>query len=161
MANTETAVVPADPDVTDEAPLVIRPDLRAELERMLDAIPESGGDAWDGIIGSIVAAGDPFDLDAPWRAEGLKAYRNRQVLFRSIRRMPSGFTGGLGFFLVADCADPATGETFTATTSSLAVVVQLLKAADIGGLPLLAIPRQSDKASRSGFYPMHLEMVRR
>lgn len=160
-SNTDTAIVAPDPGVTDEAPLVIRPDLRAELERMLDAVPESDGEAWDRIITQIVTAGTPDELDTPWRAEGLKVYRNRRVLIRSIRRVPSSFEGGLGFFLVVEGADADSGETFTATTSSLAVVVQLLKAYDAGMLPLLCIPRLADKATERGFLPMHLEVVRR
>lgn len=143
----------------DESPVAIRPELLAAVEMMLDAVPEAGGDAFESIIGNLVSATDVRDLDAPWRTAGMREIVNQRIRIDGIRKSPSDFKGGIPWFLLVDGAFVETGEIFTVTTGAASIVVQLAKAAQLGGFPLVCIPRESSKPSANGYYPMHLEMV--
>lgn len=159
MAKFNTgATAPASPAPAGTA-MTIRPDLVAAVEIMMDDIPEAGGDAFESIIGAIIRVGDVRDLDAPWRSAGMGELANQRIRIDAIRKSPSDFPGGLPFFLLCDGAFVETGEVFTVTTGAVSVVVQLAKAHQLGALPLVCIPRVADRPSKSGNFPMHLEMV--
>lgn len=159
MSNTQTpaqtsAVVPATPSQ------ILRPDVAETYELMIQAVPEAGQDGMANILDQIARAGSVQALDAPWQGGGFQLFRDRLVHVHDIRRMPSDFDGPLGFFLVVDGADASTGETFTATTGSIAVVGQLVKAYVSGWFPLACIPRMAKRPTPDGYYPMHLEIAR-
>lgn len=159
MANGEstTAPVPVRPD--DTPPTVIRPELVAAVEILMDDIPEAGQDAFESIIGNLLTANDARDLDAPWRTAGLGELANARIVVHGIRKSPSDYPGGLPFFLLVDGAYEDTGEIFTVTTGASSVVVQLAKAHNLHAFPLRCIPRIADRPSRNGYRPMHLEMI--
>ena len=159
MANRNTPAAPAPAPEPVAAPMVIRPELVAAVEMMMDTIPEAGGDAFESIIGTIMGVSDIRDLDAPWRSAGLGELANQNIRVNAIRKSPSDFPGGLPFFLLVDVSVIATGELLTVTTGAVSVVVQLAKAHHLGALPLVCIPRVADRPSKSGNFPMHLEMV--
>lgn len=127
---------------------------------MIAAIPDAGAEGMANILDQIAKATTLTQLDAPWQAGGLQKYRDRQIVVVGARKMESDFAGGLGWFLILDCADPATGETFVATTGSVAIVAQVAKWWSMGDQPLRCIPRLAKNPTPNGFYPMHLEIVR-
>lgn len=159
MANapvdTASAVVP----VTGDAPVIIRPEVIAAYTAMIEQVPEAGQDGFDGILASIAQAKGIHDLDAAWRSTGLEALRNRTIRVLGIRRMPSDYPGGLPWFLVIDAADVLTGETVAITTGAVSVVAQLVKAHQLDAFPMDVIPRVAERPSRSGYFPVHLEIV--
>ena len=159
MANGSNRALPVPVRDDDQAPIILRPELAAALDLMMDGIPDAGGDAFESIIGSLVAVTDAADLDAPWRTAGLKALVNQPIVIHAIRKAPSTYVGGLPFFLLIDGAYQATGEVFTVTTGAVSVVAQLAKAWQLRAFPLRCIPREAIKPSASGNFPMHLEMV--
>lgn len=134
-------------------------DVIAFYERILEEVPDAGGDGIENILEQIAQAGDTSGLDEPWRAGGLGKYVDQAIVVQSIRKMPSDFGSGLSFFLVVDGAVRATGEKVTATTGSLSVVAQLLKAWQLGAFPVLVVPRLSKRPTKDGYYPQHLEFV--
>ena len=79
---------------------------------------------------------------------------------RGITRMPSSFAEGLGIFLVVDAIVNETDEMVTVTTSSVAVCAQLLKLNSLEAFPIQVIPRQSERPSKAGYFPQHLEIVK-
>lgn len=159
MGNRNGTAASAPAPAPAGVPMVIRPELVAAVEMMMDGIPEAGGDAFESIIGSIIAVNDARDLDAPWRSAGMGELANQRIRIDAIRKSPSDFPGGLPFFLLCDGAFVETGEVFTVTTGAVSVVVQLAKAHQLGALPLVCIPRVADRPSKAGNFPMHLEMV--
>lgn len=126
-------------------------------EGILGGVPDAGQDGIEGILEQIAAASDTAGLDAPWRAGGLGAYIGTPLVITGIRKMPSDFGSGLSCFLVIDGAVRATGEKVTATTGSLSVVAQLLKAWQLDAFPVLVVPRASERPTKDGYYPQHLE----
>lgn len=152
---TRGTVVPATGD-----PLALDPAMVEAYSSMLASVPDSGGDGMEGILQQLLEAGDASELDAPWRSAGLELYRNTPLVIRSIRKVPSEFEGGLPWFLVLDAAVLGSGELVTITTGAVSVVAQLARAWAMGALPLKVIPRQSDRPSKSGYYPQHLEVAR-
>lgn len=146
--------------VTTTPPRALSKAVVAAYEGIIATVPDAGGDGMEGILRTILQAGNAADLDAPWRSDGLGAYLNVELEFQAIRKMPSDFTSGIGWFLIADAAIVDTGELVTMTTGAGSVVAQLLRAWSLGSFPLRAIPRQSARPTAEGYYPQHLEMVR-
>jgi hypothetical protein len=131
-----------------------------DLRPMLDAIPEADEDAYVSIIRQIVNATTVEQLDQPWVAGGLTDYVDQWLEVRALRRMPSDFADGLGFYLIMDCKVEDTGEIVATSTGSVAVITQLIKANQLRVLPCVVRPVMAAKASRNGYKPMHLEFRR-
>lgn len=144
-----------------ESPVVISPAAIEAFQDAMVSIPEAGGDGYESILLQLASAQDATQLDAPWRAEGMRAYINEPLEVRALKRIDSEYQGGLPFFLVVDAVSLATGELVTFTTGAVAVVGQLAKANQLGAVPgWRVIPRQSDRPSANGYYPQHLEVMR-
>lgn len=159
MASSQNGAADDQVPVNDEAPVVLPAQVVASYEAMIADVPEAGADGFASILASIALATDVADLDAPWRSQGLGDLVNQRVVVTGIRKMPSDYAGGLPWFLVMDGALVDTGETVAVTTGAVSVVAQLVKAHNLDAFPLVVIPRQADRPSRSGFYPQHLEVV--
>lgn len=147
-----------------QAPAVIPDELPERVlalyAPLIGAIPDAGTEGMANILDQIAKATTIGQIDSPWQAGGLQQYRDRVILVLGARKMESDFTGGLGWFLILDCALPETGETFVATTGSVAIVAQIAKWWSLGDQPLRCIPRLAKSPTPNGFYPMHLEVVR-
>lgn len=149
-------------DQQTEELAVMPPALRERFEAWFQQVPEADSDeATLRIVELIFAAETAEDLDAPWRGEGMRAYVGRVIRVQSIRRLPSDFTGGPGWYLGCQVVLEATGEVDFATTGSIAIMAQLVAAHLKGLLPIDCVPRLAERKSRNGYFPMHLEVVRR
>lgn len=137
------------------------PGLREVFLELLMAVPDPPDDATARIVGQILEAQSVEELDRPWDAEGMRDLRDTVVRVNSVHKMPSDYRKGLGTYLVCNCTDPASGEQFVLTTGSVSIVAQLVRAHALGGLPLEVVPKMAEKASKNGYFPMHLELVRR
>lgn len=130
-----------------------------DVAGMLNLVPDAGGSELE-ILKTVLAAASMDELDAAWNAaEGLKKFVNKRIRIESAAKQPSQFAGGLGWYLVLHVVDTETGEKHVATNGSAAVMLQVLKAYSLNGIPFEAYVRQSDKATKNGFYPQHLEIV--
>jgi len=156
---TESAATGAVVPVSTDGPAVLDPRVVEAYEGMIADVPEAGGDGFEAILEAIAAASSAAELDAPWRSAGLEGLANVPIVVSGIRKMPSDYPGGLPWFLVVDAAVRATGERITVTTGSVGVVAQLVKAWSLDAFPLTVVPRMAARPSRSGYYPMHLEIV--
>lgn len=159
---TSTDTRTADPvPTTDAAPAVVSSAAVQAYQSLLEAIPEGGGEGYDGILRALYAAEDAADLDAPWRAQGMESWLNHPLVIQGLRRMESDYAGGLPFFLAVDAADAVTGELVTFTTGAVSVVAQLAKAHALGAIPgWQVIPRETERVSKSGYRSQYLEVVR-
>lgn len=128
---------------------------------MLGAVPEPDDDAAARIVMEILDAQSIEDLDKPWDVEGMRDFDGTMLQVEGITKMPSDYKTGLGCYLVCRCTQPGIGEVFTLTTGSVSIVAQLVRAHTLNAFPLQVIPRQSERPTRKGYRPMHLEMVRR
>jgi len=146
--------------ITTGDPLALDPGTVDAYASMLASVPDAGGDGFESMLIQLAQAQDARELDAPWRSVGLEAYRNTPLVITGIRKMPSEFEGGLPWFLILDAAVLGTGEVVSITTGAVSVVAQLARAWALGAFPLRVIPRQSDRPSKAGYYPQHLEVMR-
>lgn len=161
MADATKAADAAEPETLPE-PRAIQGDVIAAYESMIVDVPDAGGDGIEGILLAIATATSAAELDEPWRAGGLGRYVDEPIVVTGIRKMPSDFgAGGLAWFLIVDGAVRATGEKVAATTGSISVVAQLVKAHNLGLFPLTVIPRLSKRPTADGYFPQHLEVVAR
>lgn len=136
------------------------PGLYEVFMKQLEEVPESGDDATARIVAQILAAETPDQIDAAWNAEGMRDWVDMVVQINSIKRMPSDFTAGLGWFLVCNVTALGSGEEFVLTTGSVSIVAQLVRLHTINALPIQVVPRKAAKPSKNGYFPMHLELVR-
>lgn len=148
-------------EIADPAQTAIE-SIGAELRELIEVVPEtSREDAQYNIVMAILRAKDASELDNPWSATaGLGAYNDRVITIRSMRRAPSSFEGGPGVFLILDVHTEDDNEEHVVTTGSVSVVVQLLKAFQLGAIPLTCVPRVSKRQTARGYWPQHLEIAR-
>lgn len=140
---------------------VMTPAIRERFEVLLADVPEADAEeATISIVTAIVGAEDPDDLDAPWAGQGMRKLIGRLLRVDSIKRLPSDFADGPGWYLGCDCLIEASGEKLFVTTGSLPILAQLATAYVKGWLPLSVVVRQSERPSRNGYFPMHLEIDR-
>jgi hypothetical protein len=132
------------------------------FRKIMESIPETdSGVATERIVLQLLGAETPEDLDQPWNGQGLRKLLDQRIEITEVRRIPSEFMSGPGFYLGCDATLLDTGETLFVTTGAISILAQLGRACQAGWLPLAVIPRQAPKPSRRGFYPMHLEITRR
>jgi hypothetical protein len=148
-----TAIVPYESQLLSQAAAV-----GIDLKAMLELIPEADDDAYVRLIQQIATATDVAELDAPWSMTGLTEYVDQWIVVQGLKRMPSDFADGLGFYLVIDAVPAKGGAPFSVSTGSVNVTVQLVRANALQLLPLTCCPRLSKKPTKDGYWPMHLEM---
>ena len=153
MTGTEIVIKSTGEVATEES---INGYLMAIIERLPD--PESGD--MTGILSQIINAAEFTDLDSPWQSAGMDKFRDHAITIRSIKKMESDVAGGLGWYLLCEGTVLETGEYQAFSTSSVSIMAQLLVAHDRGMFPLTVYIRRATKASKNGFYPMHLEIYR-
>lgn len=129
--------------------------------KLLEQVPEPSDDVSAKIVLEILQAQNLEDLDRPWDVEGMRDHVDSILRVKAVTRMPSDYVGGLGWYLVCQVDQPEIGEEFTLTTGSVSIVAQLVRAHCAGWLPLQVVVRKSKKPTRKGYWPMHLELVRR
>lgn len=130
-----------------------------ELPQLIAGIPDAPDDAEARIIEQILNAQSIGDIDAPWRSGSLGKYNGTVLTITEVSKIPSDKDAGIGYFLVVRGTVRGTGEAFTASTSSHSVLAQLTRLWLANAFPVDVIPRKSERPSRNGFYPEHLEMV--
>ncbi len=159
-----TEATATDPGTTEApgsiVPRAVQGDVIDAYESMISAVPDAGQEGIESILRQLAAVTDPAALDTPWQAGGLADFVGRQIIVRGIRKMPSDYPGPLPWFLIIDGQDVTTGAEIHLTTGAVSVVAQLVKAFAESWLPAVFIPRVSDRPTKDGYYPMHLEVVR-
>lgn len=153
------------PDQETPAPasgeIVVADTVNAELARkfaqMATLIPAEKEDSVDTILAAILAADSWEHLADPWESTNAAALAGRRLLIRSLLRRPSDFRDGLGIFLVVDSVDANTGEPVVWTTSSVAIVAQLVRAYVLGDLPAYAEVIVAARPTEAGYRPQHLK----
>ncbi len=156
MTDTETGLITYESQLLTQAQSV-----GLDLTPLLAQVPEADDDAYVGIIRQLLSAQTAADLNAPFSLEGLQEWADKAIIVNSIKRMPSDFDSGLGLYLVADITDPASNEHKVVSTGSTNIIVQLVKAHQLGAFPVACIPRFAKKPTAAGYTPMHLEFITR
>lgn len=135
-------------------------DNRLSLRQLVEQLDEADGDMENRIVMQVLSATDAEDVDAPWQSRKLSDWNGEIITVHTLKRMPSDLDADVPYYLVVQGVEGKTGKPVTATTSSKAVMAQLLKLHLLGALPLSVIPRKTERPTARGFYPEHLEIVR-
>lgn len=144
---------------TDIAPVVSDQTMQI-FASMAAGIPEADdSEAYESILTQLLNAAGVDDLNAPWETEAADRLAGHQLIAQELTRRPSDFLGGLGMYLVVKGVDQASGERFTWTTGSIAIVAQLVRAYFLGGLPIIMQVIVGDVNPRTGRKPQHLHIV--
>lgn len=140
--------------------MVISPETRELFASMVVAVPEAeDGSGTERILLAVLQANNWDALDDPWDTEKTAALVGVELAIHTISRHASSYEDGLGVFLVAHAKRLDDGREVVFSTGSISVVAQLVRAYMLGAFPLYAILRQSDKPTKRGYYPQHLEIM--
>lgn len=138
----------------------------AEYPGMVTSVPEAEFDPdGSGIIADILLATSWEQLnESQTSLPDSRSLNGRTVFVTGIGRMTSDMEGGIGYYLIVDYADPATGEARKFQTSAGSVMAKLVKLHHFVQAGAIAWPVevklvQATKPTRGGFYPMDLEVV--
>jgi hypothetical protein len=150
---------PAEPDDRSGDVAIIDPATVEKFATMAMLIPSEDGSGMERIVDAILSADSWESLADPWESTNAEKLRGKRLIVRSLTRRPSQFKGGLGIFLVVRSAWSSTGEEFVWTTSSVAVVAQLVRAWMLRALPAVVEMVIADRPTEAGYYPHHLRFI--
>lgn len=136
-------------------------ELVQQFAQMAVMIPDEGDDAYESILTQILGVSDWEKLSDPWRSLSAEKLAGKRIRIDKLVRRPSDYQTGLGLFLVVHYTDVKTGETGVWPTGSVAIVAQLAKAHAAGWLPIYAEVKISERATKDGYKPHHLEFFGR
>lgn len=156
MAGKAVAVKP---EATANEAQIISDETRAIFAPMVMMVPEAEGDGMDRILKSILSATSWDALNDPWSGEPSAAMVGVELMIGSITRHVSTYSEGLGVFLVLHGKRMDDNSEFAFACGSLSVVAQLVRAYALAAFPLFATLRKSDKPTKRGYYPMHLDIT--
>jgi hypothetical protein len=155
MTKRDTAITP-----TSTALVPLSPEQAlAEIPGLLAAIPDVTDDPTPRMAAAILAADDPEDWEAAFSGRSIKDSAGKKVRIVALRKAPSQFKGVIDQFLIAEIVDLESGESDVMTISSVMSVLQLLVAHDRGWLPLDVEVVRKKKATKRGFFPIHLKAL--
>ena len=149
---------PAD-DTTSTELATIDPATVKRFAQMATMVPSEDGGGYERILDAILSAESWETLSDPWESTNAEKLRGKRLRVESVMRRPSQFAGGLGIFLVVKSVDLKTGEALVWTTSSVAIIAQLVRAYALRAFPLVAEVVIADRPTSQGFYPQHLHIL--
>lgn len=159
-ASGETAVTVATTDTNTQLEPIAKPETLAQFEALAVRIPESDdSQAYDDIISQILGATGVDGLNAPWDTSKAATLNGHRLRIESLTRRPSDHAEGLGIYLVIKGTDMGTGELFTLTIGSVAVLAQLAQIHALNGLPAIVELIVADKLTKNGYRPIHLKVL--
>lgn len=145
---------------TGELQPVVSADLLSRFEALAVRIPESDdSQAYEDIVSQILGATGVDGLNAPWDTNKAATLNGHRLRIESMTRRPSDYTEGLGVYLVVKGTDMGTGERFTLTIGSVAVLAQLAQIHALNGLPAIVELIVADKLTKNGYRPIHLKVL--
>ena len=139
---------------------IVSGELLTRFEALAVRIPESDdSQAYEDIVSQILGATGVDGLNAPWDTSKAATLNGHRLRIESMTRRASDFQEGLGIYLVIKGTDLGTGERFTLTIGSVAVLAQLAQIHALGGLPAIVELIVADKLTKNGFRPIHLKVL--
>lgn len=139
---------------------IVKPETLARFEALSVRIPESDdSQAYEDIVSQILGATGVDGLNAPWDTSKAATLNGHRLRIESMTRRASDFQEGLGIYLVIKGTDLGTGERFTLTIGSVAVVAQLAQIHALSGLPAIVELIVADKLTKNGYRPIHLKVL--
>jgi len=130
------------------------------LATQVQRLPEAEDDVMERILEQIATVESLDDIDAAWNSTGFGDFVDYVLTLHAAKRLPSDKKDGCGWFIVVDATIKATGRPVAVTTSSSAIMRQVVQIHDKGWFPVDMIPRLADRPTADGNYPMHLELYR-
>lgn len=143
-----------------QAEIESRERINAKLVEMFEAIPEAGENVVEDMLAQLVGIESLEQIDSLWNSNGLGNYAGWVLELRGLKKLPSDIAGTCGWFMAVDAVVLATGESVTITTSATLVMVQLIVLHGKGWFPVKMIPRFSERPTKNGYHPMHLDLHR-
>jgi hypothetical protein len=127
---------------------------------MFEAVPEAGENVVEDMLTQLAGITEIDQIDSLWNSNGLGNYAGWVLELRGLKKLPSDIAGTCGWFMVVDAVVCATGEAVAITTSATLVMVQLMVLHAKSWFPVRMIPRFSERPTKNGYHPMHLDLHR-
>ena len=123
-----------------------------QLEEKLDQLPAlDTTEVVERTLRRILNGESAEAIFANPESAGLRDMAGRVIIVNAVAGcLPSKMKSGLSRYVVLDCTDPDTGESFAATTGSMYAVASALRAAAAGLLPQRLRVVELESASNPG-----------
>jgi hypothetical protein len=130
-----------------------------QAQALIEDIADVTDDPTPRMAAAILNADDPEDWEAIFTGKSIKDSAGARVRFVALRKAPSSFEGAVPWYLIAEIVNLDTGESDVMTISSVMTMLQLVTAQHRGWLPLDAEVVRKAKATKRGFFPIHLKAI--
>lgn len=134
-------------------------ELVAQFVEMAMVVPSEDGSGMERIVAQLLSAESWEQLSDPWESTNAEQLRGKRLRIDSVMRRPSQYKGGLGIFLVVKGVNLGTGEAIVWTSSSAAIIAQLVRAYAKGWIPCVCEIVIADRPTEAGYYPHHLRFL--
>jgi hypothetical protein len=138
---------------------VSREVLLAQYGALLEQIPLAQDDDGFGLIKDILTATNWQELNRESELDNLQKYVGKTLKIIGMERRVSEIEGGMPWYLMVDAIDVASGELIKLNTSAGTPMAKMTMLHKFNNLPALVKITKTDKATRSGFYPLELEVL--
>lgn len=153
------ATAPARPD-SEGMELQLSKAVVERFQEMIVLIPDAEEGGVSNIVAQIFQATTAAELDKPWTDDERGIPLGRPFTLLDVHKRASDFQDGLGFYLELDVIDLSTGEATVWVTGSVSAVAQITFAYAQQWLPVNFVMVEAAKASKAGYKPQHLEVVK-
>lgn len=143
-------------------------DLRATVGSMVEVhignhpstYVEDSDEAMLGMIAQILDAPTIEDVMNPQSAEGVRDNLDRPFRVERFAFSSSEYEEGSPWFMIIFGKFLDSGDDVVFTTGGIRIMAQLMRAMELGALPVEVIARKAKRATRRGFFPLHLELAK-
>jgi hypothetical protein len=142
------------------AELESRERVHVRLREMFETIPEAGDNVVEDMLVQLAGISELEQIDSLWNSNGLGNYAGWVLELQALKKLPSDLDDSCGWFTAVQAVVCETGEAVTITTSAALVMVQLIVLHGKNWFPVKVIPRFSERPTKRGYHPMHLELYR-
>ena len=130
-----------------------------EVNQLLTLLPDAEDDGGLSLYTELLGVTHWRQLDGPWSKKGMIRYSGVPLIIDNVHKVPSTIDSPLDWFVVAHGALRDKGDEAVFTTSSLAVVMQLINAYRYHWLPMACIPRVGRRSPVNGRESHYLQVL--
>lgn len=134
----------------------INPAARSLLAELSREVLDNGVAGEESMIAQIANATDWQGVSLGGKIDKFSEVAESDVVVMSVRARPSEIKGGADIYLVVTGYTADDSVMFEAATSSMTVMLQLLKLHALGAFPIVCHVEEARKPTRAGYYPQRL-----
>lgn len=112
------------------------------------------------IVAGILGATDIDAVFAMWEDKEAENKVDRPMRIDDVAFDESTYNNSIGWYALVFAHEISTGEEWQFSIGAENVVTQLIALANLNSLPVDVVIKKSERPTREGYYPLHLERIR-